>query len=238
MSIEAFQLVKDKMSVYVNLRLEKHGPTDKVNGYDIKVSGDFTNHAILPKLDAELLSAFYKDGKQRELDEFKKDLRFPKAMGKALPWDMEVPRVVATLHDKHDAKNDLTISDCTAHKFSFLPKELGVVEFDFVIKTKDMTEEQVMHLLRANGQELQISLMCKPPEEKPDNFEQADLLAQKTLSSGAQDAVKEMAKNLAALETDEPPKVEAAAPKPAEAEPEKPAARPRRGKAKEIVAPE
>lgn len=238
MSIEAFQLVKDKMSVYVNLRLEKHGKDEKVNGYDIKVRGDFTNHAILPKLDAELLGAFYKDGKQRELDEFKKDLRFPKAMGKALPWEMEVPRVVVTLHDKHDAKNDLSISDCVAHKFAFQPKELGVVELEFTVKTKDMTEEQVMHLLRANGQDLPISLVCKPVEEEPDNFEQADLLTQKPLSAGAQDAVKEMAKNLAALETDEPPKVEAAAPAPVVAEPEKPAPRPRRGRAKEVVAPE
>lgn len=130
----------------------------------------------------------YTDDKQRELDEFKKKLRLPLAMGKSLPWDIEVPRVVVTLHDKHDPKNNLTISDCTAHKFSFLPKDLGIVELDFIIKTKDMTEDQVMHLLRANGQELQISLICAPAEEKPDNFQQADLLAQEPMSEAREKA--------------------------------------------------
>lgn len=260
MDIEPFALVTETMEVYVNLRIEKHGD-DNVNGYDIKLSGSFANHAILPKLDAELLPALYTDDKQRELDEFKKKLRFPRLFSKAVAYDWEVPRVVATLHDEHDAANSLVISDCTADKFSILAKELGIVELGLRVKTKDLTEDQVMKLLRANGQELNISLECKPAEEKPDNFQQALDMGtpapdQQSEAWKAANAVftepPPGADNLPALEASAPPPAEAPAAKPAKkskptAEPkpddaplaEKQAAAPRpRRTGKTVVAPE
>lgn len=231
MTIEPFSLVREKMDVYVNLRIEKHGD-DNVNGYDIKLSGSFANHAILPKLDVELLPALYTDDKQRELDEFKKKLRFPRAMGKALPWDLDIPRVVLTLHDEQDDKHSLTVSDCAAHKFAFLPKELGIVELAFTVKTKDLTEEQVMKLLRANGQELKVSMECREADADLDNFEQVDLLSQQNMSparaeaerqfaAGIPDQAEEIAQTLAAA----PPPEE---PAPTEAPAAEPATKPRR----------
>lgn len=228
MDIEPFALVKENMEVYVNLRLEKHGPDEKVNGYDIKLSGSFANHAILPKLDAGLLTALYTDDKQRELDEFKKKLRFPLAMGKALPWNREVPRVVLELHDANDKAHDLVISDCTAHKFNFLPKELGIVVLDFTVKTKDLTENQVMQLLRANGQELKVSLECKPAEEKPDNFQQTmDLGTAPDQQSEAWKAAQAVFTGGAPAGADKLPALEASAPPPAEAPAAKPAKKPK-----------
>lgn len=204
MSIEAFQLVKEKMEVYVNLRIEKHGD-ENVNGYDIKVKGNFSNHAILPKLDDSLLSAFYTDEKQRELEEFKRKLKFQR-INKALPWDWEVPRVVTTLHDEYGS-DDLTISDCTIDKFHFLPKDGGTVEFDFRIKTKELSEGQVIQLLRCNGQECTISVECAPAEEKPDNFQQAELLgnAPEQMSDARKNAEAQFAAGLPTLEAEAPP---------------------------------
>lgn len=231
MDIEPFALVTEKMEVYVNLRLELRGPDEKVNGYDIKLSGQFANHAILPKLDVELLPALYTDDKQHELDEFKKKLRFPRAMKKALQWDMEVPRVVLTVHDEHEAADSLIINDCTAHKFTFLPKELGIVDLEFTVKTKEMTEGQVMKLLHANGQTLKISLECKPAEEKPDNYQQVYLLGK---DPGAMSEARKQAEaqftggapaadKLPALEASAPPPAEAPAKPPKADKPAKPA---------------
>jgi len=224
MTIEAFQLVKEKMDVYVNLRIEKHGD-ENVNGYDIKVKGRFANHSILPKLHPELLGAFYTDEKQRELDEFKRKTRFPK-INKALPYDMEVPRVIATLHDEIGG-DDLNISDCHLDKFHFLPIDGGTVEFDFRIKTKELSEEQVMQLLRCNGQECVLSVECKPEEEKQDNFQQALELDNKPeRMSDARKEAEAAFGALPALEASAPPDddvVDASYDPPAAEEPAKPA---------------
>lgn len=224
MSIEAFALVKEKMEVYVNLRIEKHGD-ENVNGYDVKVKGRFANHSILPKLHPELLGAFYTDEKQRELDEFKRKTRFPK-ISKALPYDLEVPRVIATLHDEH-GDEDLVINDCHLDKFHFLPIDGGTVEFDFRIKTKELSEEQVMQLLRCNGQECVLSVECKPEEEKKDNYQQAlELDSKPEAMSDARKAAEAQFKAPPALEASAPPDdsdvVDASFEPPAE-EPAKPA---------------
>lgn len=179
--MEIFSLVKEKMLVTVSLRQEIHGE-DRVNAYDIRLSGRFANSAILPKLDKELLSVFYTDEKQRELEEFKRKLRFPRINPKFLPWDLEIPRVILHMHDAHDADADFLIGDNTADNFKFLPLDGGTVEFSLRIKTKETTEDQVLKLLRANGQEIIISMECAPLEEKLDNYKQAELIAKEPKS--------------------------------------------------------
>lgn len=184
---QSFQLVKEKMEVSVQLRIEKHGE-ENVSQYDIRTKGRFANSAILPKLDDELLNAFYTDEKQRSLDEFKRKLRFPR-INKALPWNFEVPRVIATLHDEFGG-DDLIVTDCTADKFTFLPIDGGTVELAFRVKTKELSEEQVIQLLRCNGQECIISIEVAAQEESKDYEEQADLLSREPMSDARAEAEK------------------------------------------------
>ncbi len=171
MTTEPFVLVKEKMDVYVNLRIEKHGD-DNVNGYDIKVSGRSSN-SILLKFDDGLRDALYVGDKQADVEGFKKKLRFP-LIAKPLHWALEIPRVVVRLHDAANADDDLVITGGDADNFVIDPMEGGTVDYKFRIKCPEMSEEQVMKLLRANGQNFQISMEKAKVEEKKDNFEQVE----------------------------------------------------------------
>lgn len=209
MAIEIFSLTKDKMEVYVNLRIEKHGENNE-NGYDVKCKGRFSN-SILLKLDAGLRDALYTDDEQRDVEDFKKKLRFPR-IAKPIAWDLEVPRTLLRLHDADNPSDDLVLSDAKTDSFVFEPMEGGTVELSFRVKLKDTSEEQVLKLLRANGQTLPISLECAALEEKPDNFEQADLLTKEPISEARKEAESLFAKPPTdmALKTEESPVQEAA----------------------------
>jgi hypothetical protein len=183
--LELFSLVKEKMDVVVQLRLEKHGD-DNVNAYDARLSGIFSNSVML-KLHADLRDCFYKAAAQGDVEGFKKELRFP-LITKPTPWDLEIPRTLLRLHDAHDSANDLVLGDGKTDNFVFAPMEGGSVKLWFRVKLAEMTEEQTAKLLRANGQKLAVSLECAPLEEKPDNFEQADLLAQEPHSEARKKA--------------------------------------------------
>jgi hypothetical protein len=184
-NIEIFGLVKDKMEVYVNLRIEKHGDNNE-NGYDVKCKGRFSN-SILLKFDAGLRDALYMDDEQRDVEDFKKKLRFPR-IAKPIAWELEVPRTILRLHDADNPAEDLILSDAKTDSFVFEPMEGGTVELSFRVKLKDTSEEQVLKLLRANGQTIPISLECAALEEKADNFEQAELLTQEPMSDARANA--------------------------------------------------
>jgi len=230
MNIEPFSLTREKMEIYVHLRLENHGPEEKANGYDIKLKGRFSNSVLL-KFDPDLRDSLYTDEKQRDLEEFKKKLRFPRIVN-AMKWQLEIPRAVLTLHDGEDPKEDLEIADGKAKDFVLLPMEGGTVEVSIRYQCPQMSEEQVTKMLRANGQALKISLECREAEPEPDNFQQVDLLSQQNMSparaeaerqfaAGMPDQTEEIAQTLAAA----PPPEELA---PTEAQASDPAAKPRR----------
>lgn len=184
-AIEPFSLVKDKMSVFIHLRIEKHGENN-VNAYDAKLSGNFSNSVLL-KLHPDLRDTFYKAAQQADIDGFKKELRFPR-IAKPVAWDLEIPRTLLRLHDVHDANEDLILSDGTTDNFVFDMLEGGTVKLSCRVKLAEMSEEQVAKLLRANGQEMPISLECAALEEKPDNFEQAELITQEPISPAREKA--------------------------------------------------
>lgn len=174
MSIDLFNLVKEKMAVYVNLRIEKHGD-DNVNAYDVKLSGDFSN-SILLKLHPELRDTFYMEDRQGDVEGFKKALRFAR-IDNAIKWSQEIPRTLLTLHDVHDAGEDLVLGNGHTDKMEFDMLEGGTVKFACRVKLCEPTEDQIAKLLRANGQTLPVSLECAPLEEKADNFEQVEQLS-------------------------------------------------------------
>lgn len=199
--MEPFALVKDKMEVFVHLRIEKHGE-ENVNGYDVKVTGNFANSVLL-KLHPELRDTFYTAAAQADVEDFKKELRFPRIkIKKGMPWDMEVPRTLLRLHDIDSPDNDLVLSDGTAHKFFFDCLEGGTVKLSFTIKLAKMTEEEQTKLLRANGQTLPISIESAALEEKPDNFEQAEQLSKEPMSEARQNAESQFVKPAGAASPD------------------------------------
>lgn len=175
MAIELFNLVKEKMNIFVHLRIEKHGD-ENVSAYDVKLSGDFSN-AILLKLDPELRDTFYMADRQADVEGFKKKLRYPQ-IDNVMKWKRDVPRTLLTLHDEHDETESLVLGNGHTDSFVFDMLEGGTVKLSCRVKLAEMTEEQTTKLLRANGQILQVSLECAPLEEKADNFEQVDLITQ------------------------------------------------------------
>lgn len=184
--IDPFALVKEKMEIYVNLRIEMHGE-DKVSAYDVKLSGNFSNSVLL-KLHPELRDTFYKAGDQADVEDFKRELRFPMIDNKAIQWALEIPRTMLRLHDVQDSGEDLVLTDGKTKKFEFDMLEGGTVKLSFLVQLGELEEEQVTKLLRANGQTMPISLESAPTEEKPDNFEQADLLSQGEHSDARKEA--------------------------------------------------
>lgn len=177
--MDSFTLVKEKMEVFVHLRIEKHGD-EKVSAYDAHLSGDFSNSVLL-KLHPDLRDTFYKAGEQGDVEDFKKELRF-QHIAKPIQWDLKIPRTLLRMHDIDDPREDLVLGDGETDKFQFAMLEGGTVKLAFRVKLPDMTEEQVTKLLRANGQTMPVSLECAPLEDAPDNYEQADLLAQEPMS--------------------------------------------------------
>ena len=180
MAFNTFSLVRDKMDVFIQLRTEKHGD-ENVSAYDARLSGNFSN-SILLKLHEGLRDAFYKESdQQREIDGFAKELRFPR-IAKPVHWDLEIPRVILRLHDSTDPHEDLLLERGVADKFVFEMLEGGTVKLAFRVKLAEVSDDQLIKLNRANGQEFLVSFEMAPVEETPDNFEQAMLLAEEPMS--------------------------------------------------------
>jgi len=171
---EPFCLVKDRMSVKVKLRTEKHGDDD-VNAYDVILSGAFPN-AVLLKLNPDLRPLLYvtEQGDLIEGQSFS-TLRFPE-LG-AQDWKLEMNRMTLTIHDDVDENESVTLTDREADKFNFSLLPGGTVNLGLRVKVGEVNDEDVLlKLLRASHQQLLVSLHQVALEVAPDNFEQAENL--------------------------------------------------------------
>lgn len=250
MSITAFELVSEKcMLAHVNVRTEMHGD-ERHRAYDLKFTKDFPN-AVLKKFHPDLLDTFYAASKQSDIDaDYKPNLKFG-LMG-AVAWDLEIPRTMLTIHDPDG--RDLVLGDGKTNKFKFEMLDGGTVKMSFRCQFPELEEDDVAKMLRALNETVPISLSCKELEEKPDNFQQADLLAQEPMSEAREKAeaaftvsapAGDAASGLPTLETSAPPDDVVDAefdPTQQESnptdEPIIPIKRARRGSGKAVVAPE
>lgn len=182
-----FELVKESMEVSVHLRVEKHGE-EKVNAYDAKLRGNFQN-AVLLKLAPGLRETFYVASEQQDIVDGTayQDLRFPQ-IG-AIPWDLEIGRVTVRMHDLDDEENDLLLTGMTADKFSFSMLEGGTVRLSLRVKLGAIDDEAtIMKLLRANNQQLPVTLFQAELEEEPDNYDQVEQLTREPHSAARAEA--------------------------------------------------
>lgn len=180
-------LLKEKMEVTVQLRVERHGD-NKVNAYDARLRGSF-NNGVLLKLAPGLRETFYETDGQTDLVDgvSYQTLRFPQ-IG-SIGWGLELPRMVMRLHDVDDERNDLVLSGMTADKFKFEMLEGGTVRLELRVKLGAIDDDAtIMKLLRANNQELPVSLFQAAVEEAPDNYEQAEQLAKEPHSAAREEA--------------------------------------------------
>lgn len=180
-----FNLIKEKMAITVQLRIEKHGD-ENVNAYDARLQGNFPN-AVLLKLHPELRDTFYKPAQQGDFEQdFYPERRFPQI--DTVAWGLEIPRTLLRLHDASDPCDDLVLGGGTTDKFVLEMLAGGTVKMSFRVKLGELDEDDVAKLLRANGQTIPISLECAAEEEKPDNFEQVDLITQEPHSAARAEA--------------------------------------------------
>lgn len=180
-----FELIKEKMEFAVTKRTEKHGE-DKVAAYDAKLTGDFPN-AVLTKLDERLRGVFYGPGAQGDVEQgYFPELLFPLMGGVA--WALEMGRMVFRLHDVDTDDNDLVLTGKELDKVHFTMKPGGTITLTFRVVLGQVSEEELLQLLRVDNQTIYISLHQAAVEDKPDNFEQADLLSQAPHSPAREEA--------------------------------------------------
>lgn len=173
---DPFYLVRDRMSVKVKLRTEKHGDDD-VNAYDVMLAGAFAN-AVLLKLNPDLRPFLYTQEQSDLLDgQTFNTLRFPE-LG-MLDWTLNMARMTLIIHDEEDEAESLTLTNRDADKFSFSLLPGGTVNLGLRVKLGEMKDEDdLLKLLRASNQQLLISLTQAAVEKPQDNFEQAEGLQQ------------------------------------------------------------
>jgi len=180
-----FSLTKDKMEFAVSKRTEKHGE-DKVAAYDAKLTGDFPN-AVLLKLDERLRGVFYGPGAQGDLEAgYFPELLFPLMGG--VSWALEMGRMEFRLHDIDSDDNDLVLTGKELDKIHFTMKPGGTVTLSFRVVLGQVSEDELLQMLRVDNQTIYISLSQAAVEEKKDNFEQADLLSQEPHSAARAEA--------------------------------------------------
>lgn len=197
---DPFNLTRDRMSVKVKLRTEKHGDDD-VNAYDVMLYGAFAN-AILLKLDPGLRPFLYTQ-EQGDLIEGQtfNTLRFPE-LG-PLDWTLAMPRMTLVIHDETDEGESLTLTNREADKFNFALLPGGTVNLGLRIKLGEIEDEDVLlKLLRASHQQLLVSLHQVAPEVAQDNFEQAEGLRE-PMSDERKEAEKLFANPVGAQTPDE-----------------------------------
>jgi hypothetical protein len=181
---EAFTLVKERVFfAHMNLRSEKHGDESEP-ALDVKFELTTAN-SVLKKLSPDLLDALYDFDKQADVeDDFKRKLKFP-LLG-VLPWDLELPRTMLTVHDVDG--NDITLYDGKTNKLRIEALDGGTVKLVFRCQFSAPDEDAVASLMRVLQQDVPISLESVALAEKPDNFQQADLLSQEPHSAARQEA--------------------------------------------------
>lgn len=185
---EPFYLTRDRMTVKVKLRTEKHGDDD-VNAYDVMLAGAFAN-AILLKLNPELRPSLYTQEQSDLLDgQTFNTLRFPE-LG-SFDWTLSMPRMTLVIHDEQDEAESITLTNREADKFSFSLLPGGTVNLGFRVKLGEIEDEDdLLKLLRASNQQLLISLHQAPVEAVGDNFEQAEELSKEPMSDSRKAAEK------------------------------------------------
>ena len=185
---DPFNLVRDRMSVKVKLRTEKHGDDD-VNAYDVMLAGAFAN-AILLKLSPELRPFLYTQEQSDLLDgQTFNTLRFPE-LG-PLDWTLTMPRMTLVIHDEHDEDESITLTDREADKFTFSLLPGGTVNFGLRVKVGEIEDEDVLlKLLRASHKEFLVSLTQAEVQKPQDNFEQAEQLSKEPMSESRKEAEK------------------------------------------------
>lgn len=181
---EEFQLVEERVFfAHMNLRSEKHGDESEP-ALDVKFELT-TSNSVLKKLNPALLAALYEKDRQGDIeDDFLRKLRFP-LLG-VLPWDLELLRTKLTVHDVDGY--DITLDDGKTNKFRIEALDGGTVKLIFRCQFSAPDEDAVASLLRVLQQDVPISLESAAPIEKPDNFEQADLLSQEPHSEARKEA--------------------------------------------------
>jgi hypothetical protein len=172
---EPFHLHRERMSVKVKLRTEKHGDDD-VNAYDILLSGAFAN-AILLKLSADLRPMFYTQEQSDLLDgQTFNTLRAPELGEQS--WTLSLPRMTLTIHDEHDDAETLILTDREADNFKFSLLAGGTVNFNLRVKVGVVDDDSVLvKLLHASHKQFLVSLAQAAVQKPQDNFEQAENLA-------------------------------------------------------------
>lgn len=185
---EPFYLVRDRMTVKVKLRTEKHGDDD-VNAYDVILHGAFPN-AVLLKLNPDLRPMLYTQ-EQGDLIEGQtfNTLRFPE-LG-PLDWTLAMTRMELTIHDEEDEAESLVLSNREADKFHFELLPGGTVNLGLRIKVGEIEDEDVLlKLLRTSHRQLLVSLHQATLQDALDNFEQAEQLAKEPMSDERKAAEK------------------------------------------------
>lgn len=169
---EPFYLTRERMSVKVKMRTEKHGDDD-VNAYDIHLAGAFAN-AILLKLNPDLRPSLYTQEQSDLLDgQTFNTLRFPE-LG-TFDWTLAMGRMTLVIHDDDDEDESLELANREADRFSFSLLAGGTVNLGLRIKLGEIEDEDdLLKLLRASNQQLLISLHQAPVVAAQDNFEQAE----------------------------------------------------------------
>lgn len=183
-----FYLIRDRMSVKVKLRTEKHGDDD-VNAYDVMLFGAFAN-AILLKLNPELRPFLYTQEQADIIDgQSFNTLRFPE-LG-TLSWQLDMGRMTLVLHDDEDDSASLELTNREADKFTFELLPGGTVNLGLRVKVGEVDDEDVLlKLLRASHQQLLVSLHQAPVEAEQDNFEKAEQITQEPISAERKEAEK------------------------------------------------
>lgn len=183
---EPFYLHRDRMLVKVKLRTEKHGDED-VNAYDVILLGAFPN-AVLVKLDPALRPHLYTQDQDDLVDgQTFNTLRFPQ-LGH-FDWKKEMSQMELTIHDEEQEHESITFTGKDVDRFNFGLLPGGTVNFGLRVKIGVVEEDHdLTKLLRASHQDLLISLRQVLPEEKGDNYEQAEKLSQEPHSAARAEA--------------------------------------------------
>lgn len=185
-TIEPFALIKERFTLAnVNTRKENHG--DEIRkGYDLKFTGKMHNSVLL-KFHRELRDAFYMTSKQADIEGDQKPvLRFP--MLGDLSYDLEIPRTLLRIHDIDSEEHDFVMGGGKTNAFKFTLMEGGSVDVSFRVQFSNPDEEEMLKVMRVEFQSVQISLECAEMEEKPDNFQQVDLITQTPHSAARAEA--------------------------------------------------
>lgn len=182
---EPFYLHRDRMTVKVKLRTEKHGDED-VNAYDVILTGAFAN-AILVKLDPDLRQHLYMQKQDDIVDGATYNtLRFPK-LGH-FDWQLEMSSMQLTIHDEEFEDESVTFSGKEADRFNFGLLPGGTVNFGLRVKIGEVEDEALLvKLLRASHQDLLISLSQVLPQEASLE-EQVDQLTREPMSEARKEA--------------------------------------------------